>query len=58
MTELDNFKIVADEKCAAMAQKLFAEFISSEVCGVDGCVIGGGVCVGVVEACVGGYVCG
>ena len=29
--ELDNFKLVAEEKCAAMAQKVFDNFISLEV---------------------------
>jgi len=28
--ELDNFKLVAEEKCAAMAQKVFDNFISLE----------------------------
>ena len=30
--ELDTLQLVAEEKCAAMAQRVFDNFISSEVC--------------------------
>lgn len=33
--EVNDFKFVADERCAAKAQQIFDEYLSLEVCHID-----------------------